>query len=61
MMFIGNEATRNRARVERIEFLYLKSGRTSGLYTGLHQHYRWYKRAWRRVRAHIDRRLGCDQ
>mgnify|MGYP006250713001 CR=1 FL=1 len=61
MMFIGNSVSRDRARVKRIEFLYQKSGRTNGLYTGLAQHYRWYKRAWRRVRNYIDRRLDCDQ
>ena len=61
MMFIGNSAARDLARARRIEYLYQKSGRTNGLYTGLHEYYRWYKRAWRRVRGYVDRRLGCDQ
>lgn len=61
MRFIGNRAARDQARADRIEYLYQKSGRTNGLYTGLHQYYRWYRRAWRRVRGVIDRRLGCDK
>ena len=40
------------AKAAELERLYQKSGRTNGLYTGLHKkHNRWYRRLFRFLKA----------